>query len=118
MKYAIIAVLVAILGYLIVSKANGQKTNNNIKQMENLILIDVRTQAEYDRGHIEGATLIPYDQIKDKIAEHVKDKNANIGLYCRSGRRSGIAKQVLDSLGYKNVNNLGSMEQAKTLLGK
>jgi phage shock protein E len=88
------------------------------KKLKNPIVIDVRTQAEYDAGHIEGAILIPHDQIKDKIKEIVKNKNKAIALYCRSGRRSGIAQGILKELGYTKVENYGSMGAAQELLKK
>jgi phage shock protein E len=75
-------------------------------------LIDVRTEKEWNEGHIDGATLIPHEQIADRIAGVIADKNAPIGLYCRSGRRSGIALEALRGMGYTNVVNLGGFEEA------
>ncbi len=83
------------------------------------VIIDVRTVREWNNGHLEGAILIPYDQIGEKISSVVKDKSQRIYLYCRTGRRSGIAKEVLEKLGYKDIINLGSLEDAaKTLKRK
>ena len=59
------------------------------------LVIDVRTVQEWDKGHLEGAVLIPYDQIGERIGAVVKDKSQTIYLYCRSGRRSHIAKEAL-----------------------
>jgi phage shock protein E len=75
-------------------------------------IIDVRTVQEWNNGHIEGAILIPYDQIENKIGAIVKDKSQKIYLYCRTGRRSALARESLDKLGYKDVVNLGSIEKA------
>lgn len=77
------------------------------------IWIDVRTQAEYDAGHLSNAVLIPYDAISTKITSVIKDKNQLINLYCRSGRRAEIALKTLEQLGYSNVQNLGSYEELK-----
>lgn len=77
-----------------------------------LLLIDVRTEAEWNSGHIRGAILIPYEQIGKRIAAVAKDKSRKIYVYCRSGRRSQIAKETLDRLGYKNVINLGGLQDA------
>ncbi len=83
------------------------------------IIIDVRTEAEWNAGHIEGAILIPYDVISEKIGTVTRDKSKRIYVYCRTGRRSGIAKKALEKLGYKDVVNLGSLEDAaKTLKRK
>ena len=79
---------------------------------KNLLVIDVRTEAEWNDGHLEGAILIPYDIIGEKIETVARDKATRIYVYCRTGRRSGIAKQTLETLGYKDVVNLGSMEEA------
>lgn len=76
-------------------------------------LIDVRSADEYAAEHADNAELIPYDEIGDKIAELTSDKNDEIYVYCRSGRRADIAVQTLKSLGYNNVTNLGTLDDAK-----
>ena len=73
--------------------------------------IDVRTSEEYNAGHIEGSVLIPYEVIADHIAEVTTDKNADIRVYCRSGRRSEVAKDTLKAMGYSNVINEGGYEE-------
>jgi phage shock protein E len=80
------------------------------------MILDVRTEAEWQSGHLEGAVLIPYDQIGKKIGTVVKDKSQRIYLYCRTGRRSEIAKEALDKLGYKDVINLETLEKASVAL--
>lgn len=76
------------------------------------LIIDVRTEAEWNAGHLEGAILIPYESIGEKIATVSRDKSKRIYVYCRTGRRSGIAKGTLEKLGYTDVVNLGSLEDA------
>jgi phage shock protein E len=76
------------------------------------LIIDVRTEDEWNSGHIEGAILIPYDLIEDRIRTVAKDKSKRIYVYCRSGRRSKIAKESLEKLGYRDVVDLGSLEDA------
>ena len=93
-------------------------TQNGLNEKEIVIdektaVIDVRTEQEYKAGHLKKSINIPYGEIKNKIADHVHDKNEKIILYCRSGRRSGIAKQTLDAMGYTNVINAGSYEKLK-----
>ena len=73
--------------------------------------VDVRTAEEYNAGHIEGAALIPYEVIADNIGSITTDKNADIRVYCRSGRRSGVAKDTLQAMGYTNVINEGGYEE-------
>ena len=81
---------------------------------ESHLVIDVRTAGEYDQGHLDKAINIPYDEIATRIADHVTDKEAKITLYCRSGRRSAIAKQALDKLGYQGVVDAGAYNNLKT----
>lgn len=82
----------------------------------NPLIIDVRTQAEWNDGHVEGAILIPYQSIGERIESVVKDKSSRIYVYCRSGSRAQIAKESLEKLGYKDVVNLGSFEDAARTL--
>ncbi|HSC68552.1 MAG TPA: rhodanese-like domain-containing protein [Cellvibrio sp.] len=72
--------------------------------------IDVRTADEFNAGHIEGAAHIPYDEIAARISEVTADKNTLLHLYCRSGNRSGIAQQILQSMGFTNAVNEGGYE--------
>lgn len=73
------------------------------------IIIDARTQEEFDEGHIEGAILIPEYEIEEKAPNLISDKNTLILVYCRSGRRSKIASEALVQLGYTNVKEFGGI---------
>ena len=73
------------------------------------ILLDVRTQEEYDAEHIEGAILIPDYEIASKAETLLTDKDALILVYCRSGRRSKNAASELATLGYTNVKEFGGI---------
>jgi len=75
--------------------------------------IDVRSAEEYQSGHVNEAVNIPYEEIGARIDEVTEDKDALIYLYCRSGRRSGIALETLQRAGYTNVINLGTRESAQ-----
>ena len=111
-KYFSFMLLTLMLTFTAYAKDNIKSTKETKP-----IIIDNRTESEYNSGHIEGAKLIPYDVIADKIKEVAPNKDAQIILYCRSGRRSGIAQQTLKSMGYKNVENYGGMQMAKEKLG-
>ena len=76
---------------------------------EEHIILDTREQDEFDEGHIPGAILIPYTEIKNKAEEMLPDKNKLILVYCRSGRRSKIAAESLAKLGYINVKEFGGI---------
>ncbi len=73
--------------------------------------IDTRTQEEFDAGNIEGSILIPFEVIAEHIADVTTDKTADIRVYCRSGRRSGVARDTLSAMGYTNVINEGGYEE-------
>ena len=73
------------------------------------IIIDARTQEEYDEGHIHGAILIPKYEIADRAEKERPDKNQLILVYCRSGKRSKIAAEELVKLGYTNVKEFGGI---------
>ena len=73
------------------------------------IILDVRTQQEYDQGHIPGAILIPDTEIEDRAEGELTDKDQLILVYCRSGRRSKLAAQSLVELGYTNIREFGGI---------
>ncbi len=73
------------------------------------VIIDARTQEEFDAGHIEGAILIPEYEIAQRAEKELPDKEQIILVYCRSGRRSKIASQALVDLGYTNVKEFGGI---------
>ena len=73
------------------------------------IIIDARTQSEYDEGHIPGAILIPEYEIADRAEKELPDKDQLILVYCRSGRRSKIAAEELVKLGYTNIREFGGI---------
>ncbi|MEJ2382984.1 MAG: rhodanese-like domain-containing protein [Xanthomonadales bacterium] len=75
--------------------------------------IDVRSVGEYESGHVEGAVNIPHTEIAERIAEVTEDKDDVIYVYCRSGRRSGIAQSVLENAGFTNVVNIGGLSDAQ-----
>lgn len=73
---------------------------------ENRFLLDVRTQNEYNDGHIEGAKLIPVQDLQKRIAELNTVKDKTILVYCRSGNRSTVAAKILQEAGFNSVVNL------------
>lgn len=83
-----------------------------LAQAGDVYWIDVRTAEEYAAGHVAQAINIPYEEVADRVGEVTTDKDALIYVYCRSGRRSGIAKQALDAAGFTQVVNAGGLEAA------
>ena len=79
-----------------------------------MTVIDVRTEAEWNTGHLEGALHIEWQDILNISSDIQKDEE--IFLYCRSGNRSGKATKILVDAGYINAKNAGSIEDASELL--
>lgn len=117
-KYALRFLLGVLLGYLLFgSGIFGNWWKKFPRGRETFVLVDNRTPEEYAAGHLPGARNLPYDGIADTIGAAAPRKNTRIKLYCRSGRRSGIAKETLEKLGYTAVENLGGMDAAGEILG-
>ena len=88
---------------------DGAKAKALMDSESGYIIIDARTQEEYDQGHIPGAILIPEYEIADRAEKELPDKDQLILVYCRSGRRSKIAAEELVKLGYTNVKEFGGI---------
>ena len=69
-----------------------------------VVVLDVRTPAEFAAGHVPGAVNIPYDQVASRLGEI--PKGDEIVLYCHSGRRAGLAAEVLTANGYQKLAHL------------
>ena len=76
---------------------------------ENYIILDVRTQAEYEEKHIPKAVNIPNESIGTEEIPALPDKNQLILVYCRSGNRSKQASEKLAALGYTNIVEFGGI---------
>ena len=87
----------------------AKQAKEMMDSQEGYIILDTRTQEEYDEGHIPGAILIPHDEILEKAECVLTDKDQVILVYCRSGRRSKLAAQDLVKLGYTNIKEFGSI---------
>ena len=120
MKKRLFAVLMAALT---LSACTAEKTSENAGYMcitpqeakkimdtqEGYVILDTRTEEEYETGHIPGAIVISHEQIKEKAEQVLTDKDQLILVYCRSGRRSKLAAQDLVHLGYTNVKEFGGI---------
>ncbi|MBX2924466.1 MAG: rhodanese-like domain-containing protein [Chitinophagaceae bacterium] len=89
----------------ILSALFGKKSPEDFKSLikEGALIIDVRSPAEFAGGHIEGSINIPLDEMQRHIAS-LKSKNKKIITCCRSGNRSGAAKNVLSEHGLITFN--------------
>jgi len=73
-------------------------------------IIDVRTAEEFAAGHIAGAINIPFEQIVAGVEKIGLKNDASVVLYCRSGRRSGIADVALTQAGFTHSVNAGGYD--------
>ena len=87
----------------------AQQAKELMDNREGYIILDTRTQEEYEESRIPGAILIPYDEITEKAESILTDKDQLILVYCRSGRRSKIAADALVALGYTNIKEFGGI---------
>jgi len=87
----------------------AQEAKEVMDSRNDYVILDTRTQQEYDESHIPGAILIPHDQIKEKAESVLTDKDQLILVYCRSGRRSKLASEDLVELGYTNIMEFGGI---------
>ena len=79
-------------------------TAASLQDREEVVLIDVREQWEYDEGHIPGITLIPMSEIETRLSEIPQDKT--VIVTCRSGNRSGQVHAFLEQNGFDNTHNM------------
>ena len=81
------------------------------------LVIDVRSEGEFQGGHVPGAINVPLGLLGHEIGRRAPDKERPLLLHCLSGGRSGIAKAQLKRMGYRNVFNLGSYGRAERIVG-
>ncbi len=70
------------------------------------LILDVRTPAEFVAGHVPGAVNLPYDEISERYPELEQSADAELIVYCRSGKRAGMAEATLAGLGFTNLVDL------------
>ena len=87
----------------------AEEAKQIMDSQDGYIILDVRSQEEYDQGHIPGAILIPDTEINARAEEVLPDKDQLILVYCRSGRRSKLAAADLAELGYINIKEFGGI---------
>ena len=87
-----------------------QEAAKEMMDTQEVLILDVREQHEYDSGHIPGAALLPVGTItKDTAAAVIDELDTVVLVYCRSGNRSKTASQALAALGYTNIYEFGGI---------
>jgi rhodanese-related sulfurtransferase len=92
-----------------VSMISPEEAKENLDENPEIVLLDVRTPSEFESEHIEGAVLLPLDQIANKAEEVIPNQEKIYYVYCRSGNRSATAAQLLVDMGYENIYDLGGI---------
>lgn len=102
------------------SSNEAVRLNGNIEQQqlltmqssdENFLLLDVRSSKEFNEGHIPGSMNISHQELADRLAEISLFKDKNVVVYCRSGRRAGIAIDILKGNNFQHLSHLsGDMQ--------
>ena len=88
----------------------SQEEAKEMMDSQEVIILDVREQDEYDGGHIPGAVLLPVGTIDETTAaEVIPEKDSTVLVYCRSGNRSKTASSTLADLGYTNIFEFGGI---------
>jgi rhodanese-related sulfurtransferase len=85
----------------------------NLKGDKNIVLLDVRTDREYEGGHVAGAIWTPRGLLDFKAGKWLKDKSKTYYVYCKTGGRGSISTYDLKQLGYKAVNIKGGYKALK-----
>ena len=87
-----------------------QEAAKEMMDTQEVIVLDVREQDEYDGGHIPGAVLLPLGSISEESAARViPEKDTTVLVYCRSGSRSKKAAKALAELGYTGIYEFGGI---------
>lgn len=91
------------------TQISAEKAKELMETEKDYIILDARTQEEFDEGHIGGAIMIPEYEVSTRAEKELPDKDQLILVYCRSGHRSKIAAQALADLGYTNIKEFGGI---------
>ncbi len=98
--------VVVLDGSLRGSPVSPEELAGRLNGERDFLLIDVRSPEEFSAGHIPGAVNIPYDQLPSRLDELNGSQDQEVIVYCRTGRRAGIAEQALQESGFQNVRDL------------
>jgi len=113
--WVVVALAIAVVAFLLFKPSGGgvrvvDSAGVTSAQAKGAQVIDVRSQGEYQMGHIPGAINVPVDTIAD--AAKSWDRNATYVVYCATGARSAQAVQTMQSMGFKNIDHFAQGIQA------
>jgi Rhodanese-related sulfurtransferase len=93
----------------IIPTITAEELKSLYEENPKIIIIDLRTKEEYQKGHIQGAVQIDIEDLKGLVAQGLQNKEVQIVIYSNSRKKSQEGVDILESLTYKNVKNLGSI---------
>lgn len=104
--------LALVAGYLVFAWGRGHISGEEAHRLvaDEALLLDVRSPAEFEDGHIEGAVNVPVDELEGRLGD-LAPHDRPIVVYCLSGNRSARAAQMLSQAGYSAVHDLGSISR-------
>ncbi len=91
-------------------KITGQEAKEILKKEKNVVLLDVRTKKDYDTYHLPNAIFIDKNDVESQASTKLPNKKQHIIVYCTAGVRSRASANILISLGYTNVYDLGGIK--------
>ena len=106
----VIALLIVAVLYLKLTSVRVTGPDARTMVADGALLVDVRSEGEYEDGGIDGSVNIPIQELAGRLDE-LGDKDGTIVLYCQSGGRSAMAKRLLESNGFTKVHDLGSIRR-------
>jgi len=111
-KLIFIALISSVLTHIAFANSNDDISQKELQtimassEKSNVIILDVRTAEEYTAGHVPRAINISHTQIKANLAKLLPYKDSTVVIYCRSGRRAGMAKSILAANGFTKLRHL------------
>ena len=91
-------------------QVDGTKAQTMMQESDEYVIVDVRTPKEYAKMHVKGDINVPNESIGDEAIAELPDKEQQIFVYCRSGRRSKQASEKLAAMGYSNIVEFGGIK--------
>lgn len=117
MHWILLALVIAVLAIVFLKRGSRISVSEAQSQLrQGATVVDVRTVAEFESQHLPGAVNVPLQTLPQAIEQQFPDKNKVLLLHCRSGARSGMAKDILSRAGYRNVFNLGGYGRAQSIV--
>ncbi len=120
MNWSILLAVLLVIGVLFLLKRSSQVSAKQANEYlgAGALVIDVRSAAEFQGGHLSKAINIPLGDIEVSLPNRAKNKQQVLLLHCQSGMRSALAVKKVKALGYANAFNLGSYARAASIVGR